>query len=138
MTTLAQGIIELKQHWKKTGSPLMKPSTPIPKTAAVPLPTSIQAFLDRFYMSRIGIRMLIGQHVSLSRASINHKASLPDYAGVICTKTNLTEVAQDAIDNARFVCQEYYGMWAGPEVKLVGKDNVIFKYVFRNEIFSIY
>ncbi len=71
--------------------------------------------------------MLIGQHVSLSKAAFDAKASLPDYVGVICTRTNLAAVAQDAIDNARYVCQEYYGMWSGPEIRLVGKDNVTFK-----------
>lgn len=46
--TMAQGIIELKES--KEGG--IEPSTEL----------SIQYFLDRLYMSRISIRMLINQH----------------------------------------------------------------------------
>lgn len=44
--TMAQGVLELKDSFE------------------IDLPTenNIQYFLDRFYMSRIGIRMLINQH----------------------------------------------------------------------------
>lgn len=44
VTTIAQGILEYKEH---LNSPLID--------------TEVQRFLDRFYMSRIGIRMLIGK-----------------------------------------------------------------------------
>lgn len=44
--TMAQGVLELKEsHEVDTGTE-----------------NSIQYFLDRFYMSRISIRMLINQH----------------------------------------------------------------------------
>lgn len=56
----------------------------------------VQMFLDRFYLSRIGIRMLIGQHIALQKPTVK------DYVGIICTRTNIAEIAQDAIDNARF------------------------------------
>lgn len=46
--TMAQGIIELKES--RGGA--VEPSTEV----------SIQYFLDRLYMSRISIRMLINQH----------------------------------------------------------------------------
>lgn len=44
VTTVAQGVLE----WKR-------------KRRAGPIGQSIQEWLDRFYMSRIGIRFLIGQ-----------------------------------------------------------------------------
>lgn len=44
VTTIAQGILEYKEH---LNSPIID--------------TEVQRFLDRFYMSRIGIRMLIGK-----------------------------------------------------------------------------
>ncbi|CAI7747927.1 unnamed protein product, partial [Closterium sp. NIES-53] len=49
--TMAMGINELKQDLGRKGrlDDLLE----------------IHQFLDRFYMSRIGIRMLIGQHVAL-------------------------------------------------------------------------
>jgi pyruvate dehydrogenase kinase 2/3/4 len=51
VTTVAQGILE----WKR-------------KRQRMQIDHNIQAFLDRFYMSRIGIRMLIGQHIALTNA----------------------------------------------------------------------
>ncbi|KAK3046711.1 hypothetical protein LTS18_013304, partial [Coniosporium uncinatum] len=49
VTTVAQGILE----WKR-------------KRQRMQIDQNIQGFLDRFYMSRIGIRMLIGQHIALT------------------------------------------------------------------------
>lgn len=43
---MAQGVIELKES----------------REIDSPMELSIQYFLDRFYMSRISIRMLINQH----------------------------------------------------------------------------
>ncbi|KAG0068729.1 hypothetical protein BGZ89_004148 [Linnemannia elongata] len=86
--------------------------------------TDVQAFLDRFYMSRIGIRMLIGQHIALNKGP-----SRKDYVGIICTKTNLADMAQEAIDNAKFICEDYYGLFRGPEVHLHCKKDLEFMYV---------
>lgn len=47
--TMAQGVLELKES---RADGIVEPSTEV----------SIQYFLDRFYMSRISIRMLINQH----------------------------------------------------------------------------
>ncbi|KAK9717452.1 [Pyruvate dehydrogenase (acetyl-transferring)] kinase isozyme 2 [Basidiobolus ranarum] len=84
----------------------------------------VQSFLDRFYMSRIGIRMLIGQHIALQKGPHNS-----DHVGIICTKTNLAEVTQEAIDNAKFICEDYYGLFRAPEVKLICQDDLEFMYV---------
>ncbi|OZJ02337.1 hypothetical protein BZG36_04592 [Bifiguratus adelaidae] len=86
--------------------------------------TDIQAFLDRFYMSRIGIRMLIGQHVALNRGPPR-----ADYVGIICTRTNLEEIAREAIDNARFICEDAYGLFKAPEVQLYCDKSIEFMYV---------
>lgn len=53
--TMAQGVLELKDSY------------------VIDLHTenSIQYFLDRFYMSRIGIRMLINQHSKFDIFKIN-------------------------------------------------------------------
>lgn len=50
--TMAQGVIELKESRGGTVEPSME--------------LSIQYFLDRLYMSRISIRMLINQHSKLN------------------------------------------------------------------------
>ena len=105
----AQGIIEYKR-----------------KRQRMQIDSNIQNFLDRFYMSRIGIRMLIGQHIALTDQK---QANPPNYVGIICTETNVCELAQEAIDNARFVCEDHYGLFEAPKVKLVCKPDLHFMYV---------
>lgn len=109
VTTVAQGILE----WKR-------------KRQRLQIDSTVQSFLDRFYMSRIGIRMLIGQHIALTEQThVRH----PHYVGIICTKTNVREVALEAIENARFVCEDYYGLFEAPKVQLVCKEDLNFMYV---------
>lgn len=109
VTTVAQGILEYKR-----------------KRQRLQIDSNIQAFLDRFYMSRIGIRMLIGQHVALTDQTHSRH---PNYVGIICTKTNVSELAQEAIENARFVCEDHYGLFEAPKVQLVCKEDLNFMYV---------
>jgi pyruvate dehydrogenase kinase 2/3/4 len=109
VTTVAQGILEYKRHRQR-----------------MQIDSSIQSFLDRFYMSRIGIRMLIGQHIALTDQT---HARHPSYVGIICTKTNVKELAQEAIENARFVCEDHYGLFDAPKVRLVCRDDLNFMYV---------
>ncbi|KAL2891359.1 Pyruvate dehydrogenase lipoamide kinase mitochondrial [Ceratocystis lukuohia] len=109
VTTMAQGVLEYKR-----------------KRQRMQIDNNIQAFLDRFYMSRIGIRMLIGQHIALTDHS--HYRD-PSYVGIICTKTNVKELAQEAIENARFVCEDHYGLFEAPKIQLVCPPNLNFMYV---------
>lgn len=109
VTTVAQGILEYKR-----------------KRQRMQIDTTIQSFLDRFYMSRIGIRMLIGQHIALTD---QRSQSDPNYVGIICTKTNVRDLAQEAIENARFVCEDHYGLFDAPKVRLVCDPNLHFMYV---------
>ncbi|KAF9031782.1 mitochondrial pyruvate dehydrogenase [Panaeolus papilionaceus] len=107
VTTVAQGVLE----WKKSVN-------------ARHIGLDMQAWLDRFYMSRIGIRFLIGQHVALNTQSAHE-----DYVGIICTKANVHDIVQEAIENARFVCEEHYAMFKGPPVQLICPPNLTFAYV---------
>ena len=109
VTTMAQGILENKRRRQR-----------------MQIDDSIQSFLDRFYMSRIGIRMLIGQHIALTDQS-HHRD--PNYVGVICTKTNVQDLAQEAIENARFVCEDHYGLFEAPRIQLVCNPDLDFMYV---------
>lgn len=109
VTTVAQGILEYKR-----------------KRQRMQIDSNIQGFLDRFYMSRIGIRMLIGQHVALTD---QRTQSDPNYVGIICTKTNVRDLAQEAIENARFVCEDHYGLFDAPKVQLVCSPDLHFMYV---------
>ncbi|KAI9735743.1 MAG: hypothetical protein M1818_006351 [Claussenomyces sp. TS43310] len=109
VTTVAQGILEYKR-----------------KRQRMQIDHTIQSFLDRFYMSRIGIRMLIGQHIALSDEG-HHRD--PNYVGIICTKTNVRDLAEEAIENARFVCEDHYGLFDAPKVQLVCPPHLNFMYV---------
>mmetsp|Transcript_8969 Transcript_8969/g.30255 ORF Transcript_8969/g.30255 Transcript_8969/m.30255 type:complete len:484 (+) Transcript_8969:181-1632(+) len=81
----------------------------------------VHQFLDGFYMSRIGMRMLIGQHVAL------HDPPKESYIGLICTSLSPMEVARDAIADARSICMREYG--DAPEVELFGQEDFTFAYV---------
>ncbi|KAM1742091.1 hypothetical protein ACFX12_012128 [Malus domestica] len=82
----------------------------------------IHQFLDRFYMSRIGIRMLIGQHVEL------HNPNPPPHCvGYIDTKMSPMEVARNATEDARAMCLREYG--SAPNVNIYGDPDFTFPYV---------
>ena len=88
------------------------------------------AFLDRFYISRIGIRVLIGQYLSLRQHPVEN------YVGIICSKTSPFEIVKRAIDDASFMCTRKYG--DAPEVIITGRLDLSFPYVpthLRKSIF---
>ncbi|KAL3224323.1 hypothetical protein MRX96_049540 [Rhipicephalus microplus] len=87
--TMAQGVIELKESHE-----------PDPKTEH-----SIQYFLDRFYMNRISIRMLINQHTSLFG---NENNTHPRHIGSIDRNCHVASIVEDAYENAKFLCDQYY------------------------------
>ncbi|KIR27220.1 pyruvate dehydrogenase kinase [Cryptococcus deuterogattii 99/473] len=107
VTTVAQGVLE----WKK-------------KRKAGRIGVPIQEWLDRFYMSRIGIRFLIGQHIALNTLQPH-----PDYVGIICTRANVHDICHEAIENARYVCEEHYGLFKGPPIQLLCPKDLTFPYV---------
>lgn len=83
----------------------------------------IQQYLDRFYEGRIGIRLLIGQHISLS------KGKRENYVGIICTKTNIRQICLDAIQNAQIICERRYGIFEAPKVTLICPNDLEFMYI---------
>lgn len=82
-------------------------------TVEFELMESTHAFLDRFYISRIGIRVLIGQYLSLRQPPVEN------YVGIICSKTSPYEIVKRAIDDAAFMCTRKYG--DAPEVIITGR-----------------
>ncbi|KAF6020686.1 Pdk [Bugula neritina] len=66
---------------------------------------NIQYFLDRFYMSRISIRMLINQHTMLFGDDLPKS---PTHIGCIDPKCDVLSVAKDSYANAKFLCEQYY------------------------------
>lgn len=84
------------------------------------LDSEIQSFLDSFYLSRIGIRVLLGHHAALHE-------NKEGWVGIICAQTSVLEVAQEAALNASNLCRQIYG--DPPEVKFHGRLNLRFKYI---------
>lgn len=78
-------------------------------------------FLDRFYMSRIGIRILAGQYLALRGPPIQ------DYVGLICQRTSPFAIVQHAVDDATFMCNRKFG--DAPEVIISGRMDLTFAYV---------
>jgi pyruvate dehydrogenase kinase 2/3/4 len=79
------------------------------------------AFLDRFYLCRIGIRVLIGQYLALRQPPVEN------YVGIICGVTSPYEIVKRAIDDAAFMCTRKYG--DAPEVIMSGRLDLTFPYV---------
>lgn len=77
--------------------------------------------LDRFYMSRIGIRVLAGQYLAMRQEPQN------DYIGMICQKTSPSAVVREAAANVTKLCIERYGR--APEVQLIGRLDLTFPYI---------
>lgn len=113
---MARGVWELKKHLYKKNQSLVSSPQEVDLTDMY----EIHKFLDAFYMSRIGIRMLIGQHIALHE----HE---PGWVGCICESTSPAEVALAAIDSARHVCMRQYG--EAPEVSLFGHTDLTIPFI---------
>ncbi|XP_030056598.1 pyruvate dehydrogenase kinase, isozyme 4 [Microcaecilia unicolor] len=88
--TMAQGVTEYKEAFG------VDPVTN----------QNVQYFLDRFYMSRISIRMLINQHTLLFDGSMN--PAHPKHIGSIDPHCDVTEVVNDAFESSKMLCDQYY------------------------------
>ncbi|KAJ8623550.1 hypothetical protein MRB53_032079 [Persea americana] len=106
--TMALGVQQLKKDWGPN--------------ASLEELDEIHRFLDRFYLSRIGIRMLIGQHVAL-----HDPDPQPGLVGQIHCKMSPMEVAEIATQDARAICYREYG--SAPDVQIYGDPNFTFPYV---------
>ncbi len=104
VSIMARGILELKES-----------------RGLIALQPEIQEFLDRFYLSRIGVRMLIGQHLAL------HEELRPGYVGLICSQCSPAEVLKVATRDARELCEFHYE--AAPEVHMLGNAALTFTYI---------
>ncbi|XP_064643918.1 pyruvate dehydrogenase (acetyl-transferring) kinase, mitochondrial-like isoform X2 [Lineus longissimus] len=87
--TMAQGVIEMRDSFGRDHN----------------VENQIQYFLDRFYMSRVSIRMLINQHTLIFGANLNNH---PRHIGCIDPNCDVLAVVQDAYENAQFLCDQYY------------------------------
>ena len=83
--------------------------------------TQCHTFLDRFYTSRIGIRVLAGQYLALRRPP------MMDYIGMICLKTSPNHIVRQAISDATMMCIRRYGR--APKVEVNGRLDLTFPYI---------
>nr|CAG4639258.1 EOG090X07QN [Daphnia magna] len=100
--TMAKGVIELRE------------SHPVDQTVE----HRIHYFLDRFYMSRIGIRMLINQHTLLFGGQMNNTRHI----GCIDPNCDVQSVVRDAYENAKFLCDQYY--LTSPDIEVQEHNNL--------------
>jgi pyruvate dehydrogenase kinase 2/3/4 len=79
------------------------------------------AFLDRFHMSRIGIRVLAGHYLALRNPTVE------GYIGLIHQYTSPYEVVKQAVADASYMCENRFG--AFPEVMIQGRLDLTFAYI---------
>ena len=99
-------------------------------------------FLDRFYMSRVGIRVLVGQYLALRRQSLFEdeedndnddnfivpgRHMPPNYIGMICRTTSPYHIVQTAANDATRMCLNHYGR--APQVHIHGRLDLTFPYL---------
>ena len=65
----------------------------------------IQYFLDRLYMSRISIHMLINQHTIIYG---NEAPVSSSHVGSIDPNCDVSMIVEDAYQNAAFLCDQHY------------------------------
>merc|ERR1719272_2931678 len=87
---MAQGVLELKE------------SHHVDKQTE----TSIQYFLDRFYMSRISLKMLLNQHIMLFDGS--HIPGKNAQIGMIDRRCNVCNLVRAAFEEAAILCEKTY------------------------------
>ncbi|CAE6497367.1 unnamed protein product, partial [Rhizoctonia solani] len=82
-------------------------------------------WLDRFYVSRLSMRFLIGQHMAIS----SPQPPPPHHVGIINEQTDIASVLKDAINKASSVCEEYYALHRAPRIVLNCPSSLRFAYV---------
>jgi len=81
----------------------------------------IHAFLDRFYMSRIGIRVLAGHYLAL------RAPARPNHVGMICKVTSPHECVERAAGDATGMCERQYGV--ARAIRIEGNLDLAFPYI---------
>lgn len=85
---------------------------------------------------------------SSADVALNTLSPHPDYVGIICTKAvskeaklwsqlyritahsqNVHDICHEAIENARFVCEDHYALFRGPPIQLLCPKDLTFAYV---------
>jgi len=113
LVTVAQGLIEFRKM--KLANKGNKGNEPLHEYKEV------HAFLDDFFLHRIGVRMLIGQYLEI------REPPRAGYVGMVCTSTSAYQAIKEASDHARFMCERQFG--DAPYVEIKGRTDLTFSYV---------
>jgi len=80
----------------------------------------IDAVLNRFYTARIGLRLLVEQHIMSGE-------NRPGFSGVIQSACTPFDLARQAAEDARYLCDRHLG--ESPQITLHGALDATFTYV---------
>ncbi|KAJ3147281.1 hypothetical protein HDU86_008048 [Geranomyces michiganensis] len=117
-TTLLQGIVERHNPVVVTVSQNLPRLLPSSHPQHHP---EVQAFLNRFHANRVGVRILIGHHLALSNPQSRR---FPNHVGIVCTRTDTLQVAQEAAQDAADICQANFDGVAPPvEIVVDNRDS---------------
>eukprot|EP01120_Amphizonella_sp_Union-15-10_P009545 TRINITY_DN3643_c0_g1_i1.p1 TRINITY_DN3643_c0_g1~~TRINITY_DN3643_c0_g1_i1.p1 ORF type:complete len:314 (+),score=71.06 TRINITY_DN3643_c0_g1_i1:342-1283(+) len=104
---IADGLQELVEQKKLEGKPLSERA-------------DLRPYLDSFYLTRIGLRLLAGQHVKLHSKN-------EGYVGIIQRECYPIKIAKEAAEDAADMCRLNYG--EAPKVIFLGDQSIHFPYV---------
>lgn len=114
--TLAQGVVHFKQQLQLTSS---KHNLNLNSDSYMQSVHTIQYFLHRFYLNRISIRMLINQHAALFGEDLPMHSR---HVGCIDPNCDVISVVNDAYEDARFLCEQYY--LCAPDIEIQTVENM--------------
>lgn len=96
---------------------------------------TIQYFLDRFYLSRIGIRTQISQFLELFRSPLASQARR-DRIGMVDKECELFKICEEATDSASYLCRNTYG--DAPRVEICSKESHTLEAYPASHIYHIF
>ncbi len=114
LVQMAKGAFEFRQMLKNKEISSLEGE-------AFELMNDTHAFLDRFYMSRIGIRVLAGQYLAL------REPTMEGYIGLIDQHTSPYGILKKAAMDSSYMCENMFGSF--PEVVISGKLDLTFPYI---------
>jgi pyruvate dehydrogenase kinase 2/3/4 len=117
LVQIAKGAYELRKHLQRE----LNAHDPDSVLDVIDRMSDCHRFLDRFYMSRIGIRVLAGQYLAL------RERPRQDYIGMICSQTSPSELVQRAARDVMGICRAKYGRT--PPIELDGRLDLTFPYI---------
>eukprot|EP00010_Vexillifera_abyssalis_P007783 CAMPEP_0201549460 /NCGR_PEP_ID=MMETSP0173_2-20130828/5933_1 /ASSEMBLY_ACC=CAM_ASM_000268 /TAXON_ID=218659 /ORGANISM="Vexillifera sp., Strain DIVA3 564/2" /LENGTH=428 /DNA_ID=CAMNT_0047959137 /DNA_START=189 /DNA_END=1475 /DNA_ORIENTATION=+ len=98
------------------------------RDATDPIFTQISSSLDSFFLTRIGVRTLISQHLELYSDEVVSGVSNSQWIGLIDPQCRPIDICEQAIESASFMASQLYG--DVPNVRLLGNAEA------RNHSFS--